>query len=193
MKAKKQKLLSQFFKYLAKDGTVMNHSKEEAQQVLDRFIDHQDSKKKSKFGSDKEVVKLKEKTFEEWKEIFPIGSKARVVGNSEKEGWGTHEFKIGEIVEIKKHAKGENNSFHCKNQNHSNFWFVLPCDLEPIQETKFKVGDMVQTEVRTNGNGNFNRKGIIVDAADVEHKVYFFDNGNLHFVKIEKLKLLPND
>jgi transcription antitermination factor NusG len=77
MKAKNQKLLRQFFNYLAKDGTVMNHSKEEAQQVLDQFIDHQDRKKKSKFGSDKEVVKLKEEPIQE--SSFKVGDKVESI------------------------------------------------------------------------------------------------------------------
>jgi dsDNA-specific endonuclease/ATPase MutS2 len=81
MKAKNQKLLRQFFNYLAKDGTVMNHSKEEAQQVLDQFIDHQDRKKKSKFGSDKEVVKLKEEPIQE--SSFKVGDKVEVVTQGE--------------------------------------------------------------------------------------------------------------
>ena len=74
MKAKKQKLVKSVLEWMDKKGKFyFEQTKEEIQNLLDEFIDKHDSKKKSKFGSDKEQVKLKEepkeKTFEEWTAI----------------------------------------------------------------------------------------------------------------------------
>jgi hypothetical protein len=195
MKAKNQKLLRQFFNYLAKDGTVMNHSKEEAQQVLDQFIDHQERKKKSKFGSDKEVVKLKEepqeKTFEEWKAIYPIGSKARVVGNTMN-----HDFKIGSIQIVDGHYQAQDLMENSKafgiiamEKDHAGFDRIHFCDLEPIQEPSFKVGDKVESI----SGGFTTEKGLVVKCGKGEQRVYFYDVEEFDWKIDENLKLLPND
>jgi len=61
MKAKKQELVKSVLKWLNKRNDLYtSYNKEELQDLADRFIDHHDSKKKSKFGSDNEIVKLKE-------------------------------------------------------------------------------------------------------------------------------------
>ena len=191
MKAKKQKLLFKAIKWIG-EQCEMGWNKEEIQDLLDEFIDKHDSKKKSKFGSDKEQVKLKEepqsKTFEFWKAIFPIGSKARVINTKAV----SDSLNIGDervVFDFYNNAvEGFENAFGVKFEDSTVARFE---SIEPIQEPSFKVGSLV--EVVSNVCSKFNRKGIIVDIADVEHKVYFFDNGSLHFVKIENLKLIKND
>jgi len=107
---------------------------------------------KSKFGSDKEQVKMKEepqeKTIEEWEQeikeyqkIFIIGKKAKVTSSSATlKHSSNHCFSIGDIVNIDSY---EYMGAHCENGTETIDNWVHFKDLEPIKEPSFKVGDMV--------------------------------------------------
>jgi len=193
MKAKKQKLVKSVIKWIG-EQCEMGWNKEEIQDLLDEFIDHHDRKKKSKFGSDKEQVKLKEepkeKTFEEWKEIFPIGSKARA-----KNDHGEY-VKKGEIIEIEDY-------YNVPHDKVNNFiavvfkkFFLCPIDnLEPIIETKFKVGDKVEIYYHKVKKGTV---GVIdkIDNSKLPYRTEFLtEKGkkDWYWFNETHLKLLPND
>lgn len=251
MKAKKQELVKSVLKWLGETQYMTYDTKNEIQDLADRFIDHHDRKKKSKFGSDKEVVKLKEepkkenvgklakviadapiglgdthkveigtyikilscdkslyfgndlhgaskgflpsdleileepkeKTFEEWKAIFPIGSKARVIGDTIN-----HHIEIGSIIDVPEYYNDSDVSDKMMGVYiHHNC--VRFCDLEPIQEPKFKVGDKV--ECRT--DEIIRSKGEIIASHIAEG--YFtikFDSAKL-MCHESNLKLIKND
>jgi hypothetical protein len=94
MKAKKQKSLFKAIKWIG-EQCEMGWNKEEIQDLLDEFIDHHDRKKKSKFGSDKEVVKLKEEPQES-----NIGKMAKVVADAPLGLGDTHNVEIGTCIKI---------------------------------------------------------------------------------------------
>jgi len=202
MKAKKQKLLFKAIKWIG-EQCEMGWNKEEIQDLLDEFIDHHDSKKKSKFGSDKEVVKLKEdpqeKTFEEWEQeikeyqkVFIIGKKAKVTSSSATlKHSSNHCFSIGDIVNIDSY---EYMGAHCENGTETIDNWVHFKDLEPIIETKFKVGDKVECM----GAAEFGRVGFIDNATTDEgyFNVKFYTSKVNYFEGVKHysvLKLLPND
>jgi hypothetical protein len=115
------------------------------------FGEDLDGDSKGFLPSDLEILEeQQEKTFEEWKALFPIGSKARA-----KNDHGEY-VKKGEIIDIEDY-------YNVPHDKVNNFiavifkkFFLCPIDnLEPIKEPSFKVGSFVSSRM--------GRKGIIVN------------------------------
>jgi len=159
-------------------------------QDMKTYFADKKAKKKAKFGSDKEQVKLKEepqeKTFEEWKALFPIGSKARA-----KNDHGEY-VKKGEIIDIEDYSNVPDDKVNNFIAVVFKKFFLCPIDnLEPIQESSFKVGDKVEII----GGMCKGEKAIVLEFDNLtdSFRLWLLDSKKTCLKSILHLKLLPND